>query len=228
MASGTSQFIVMGGGGFIMEPGNPLLDRYVVQQARTSKPKVCFIPTASGDSERYVAAFYQAYADLGAEPSHLPLFRRTPDVRSELLRQDIIYVGGGNTKSMLALWREWGVDLALKEALEAGILLAGISAGAICWFEQGVTDSYADSLVALDCLGWLKGSCCPHYDGESDRRPSYHGLLAEGRILPGFALDDGAAIHFKEGEIHNIVRSRPTANAYAVGLIDGRVEERPL
>jgi peptidase E len=223
-----SQFIVMGGGGFSMLPENLSLDRYILQQTQTTTPKICFISTASGDSDAYVTSFYRAYSKLDCEPSHLPLFRRTPEIRPLLLKQDVIYVGGGNTKSMLAVWRDWGLDLVLKEALENGILLSGISAGAICWFEQGVTDSYAENLEVLDCLGWLKGSCCPHYDGEPERRPSYHRMLAENRILPGFAIDDCAAIHFRRNEIHRVISAREGANVYRVRNVNGRVHEDVL
>ena len=118
---------------------------------------------------------------------------RTPELRDFVLEQDVIYVGGGNTRSMLAVWREWGLPELLREAWQAGSVLAGISAGALCWFEQGVTDSGADALYAIDGLGFLPGSCCPHYDGEADRRPGYRALLESGKIAPGLAIDDEAA-----------------------------------
>src|SRR5262245_43734347 len=127
-----------------MEPENLALDGYVLAPARVPQPAVAFLPSAGGDSANYVVRFYVAYQWLSCRPSHLSLFRRTPDVRSYLLAQDVIYVGGGNTKSMLAVWRDWALPEVLREAWESGIVLAGISAGAICWFEQGVTDSFAD------------------------------------------------------------------------------------
>ena len=143
-----------------------------------------FVPTASGEPDHYVASFYAAFLKLGCRPSVLTFFKRTPDLRSFLLDQDVIYVGGGNTKSLLALWRDWGVAEILREAWQSGIVLTGVSAGAICWFEQGLTDSFSDGLRPLDCLGFLPGSCCPHYDGEAQRRPSYHRLLAAGKSPP--------------------------------------------
>lgn len=228
MKARRSQIIAMGGGGFSVEPDNPVLERYVVRQADSAKPKVCFLGTATGDAVRYIADFYRAFAQFNCQRSHLPLFERTPDIRSLLLEQDVIYVGGGNTKSMLAVWKEWGIDIVLKEAWERGVILAGVSAGAICWFEQGLTDSFADQLVVLDCLGFLKGSCCPHYDGEAERRPSYHDLLSQNLIRPGYALDDGTAIHFVGGEIHRVIVSRPQARAYRVGLSNRGVEEEAL
>lgn len=211
-----------------MEPENLALDRYILAQARVPEPAVAFLPTASGDADSYIVRFYTAYLELSCRPSHLSFFRRTPDLRSYLLAQDVIYVGGGNTKSMLAVWREWALPEILREAWESGIVLAGISAGAICWFEQGVTDSYADQLRALDCLGFLPGSCCPHYDGEAERRPAFHRLLRDGEIAPGFAIDDGAAIHFINHDVHRVIASRREATAYRLRATDGAVQEEPI
>jgi dipeptidase E len=222
------QIIALGGGGFSMEPENLALDRYILSQARVPEPAVAFLPTASGDSDNYVVRFYTAYLGLPCHPSHLSFFRRTPDLRSYLLAQDVIYVGGGNTKSMLAVWREWSLPEILQEAWESGIVLAGISAGAICWFEQGVTDSFADRLRALDCLGFLPGSCCPHYSGEAERRPAYHRLLRNGELAPGFAIDDGAAVHFTDNQIHRVVASRQGATAYRVYMAGAEVREEPM
>jgi dipeptidase E len=222
------QIIALGGGGFLMEPDNPALDLYILSQARTTPPSVSFLGTASGDSDAYLVKFYSAFSGYDCSPSHLPLFRRTPRLRDYLLRQDIIYVGGGNTKSMLAVWRDWGLPQLLREAWEERVILAGVSAGAICWFQQGVTDSYADTLSVLEGLGLIKGSCCPHYDGEPERRPAYHEFLLKGDISPGVAIDDGAAIHLVEGALHRVVASRPEASAYRVSVKNGSVQEEPL
>uniref|UniRef100_A0A7C1JI27 Peptidase E n=1 Tax=Caldilinea aerophila TaxID=133453 RepID=A0A7C1JI27_9CHLR len=209
------QIIAMGGGGFSMEPENPALDEYVIRQCGKTTPKVCFLAQASGESLEYTLNFYRAFSQLGCRPTHLSLFAAPPaDARGILLSQDVIYVGGGNTKSMLALWEAWGVPAILREAYDRGIVLAGISAGAICWFEQGVTDSIAPQPDALTCLGFLSGSFCPHYDGEAMRRPAFHRLLAEGRIQPGYAADDGAAFHFIDGALHQVVASRPAARGW--------------
>lgn len=224
----TKQIIALGGGGFSMEPGNPLLDRYVLAQARTEEPAICFLPTASGDASTYIVNFYTAFAGMACTPSHLTLFGRTPDLRETLLHQDIIFVGGGNTKSMLAVWREWGLPAILREAWEAGIVLAGISAGAICWFEQGITDSGAGALAVLDCLGLLPGSCCPHFDGEAERRPAFRQFLTNGEIMPGYALDDGVAVHFVGDELHRLVASHPYARVYRVDRRGGELLEQPL
>ncbi len=211
------QIIALGGGGFSMEPDNPLLDVYILEQSKKEKPKICFIPTASGDADNYITRFYQFFNQHRCEPSHLSLFNPpTRDLESFILDKDIIYVGGGNTKNLLALWKEWGLDQILKKAWEQGILLAGISAGSICWFEEGVTDSFGDGLEKLTCLGFLKGSNCPHYDGETERRSAYQKLVQSGEIQGGIATDDGVAIHYIEHEVHTIVSSRPNAKAYKV------------
>lgn len=211
-----------------MEPDNLTLDRYILAQVRVPEPAVAFVPTASGDADAYIVRFYTAFSRLPCRPSHLALFRRTPDLRSYLLAQDVIYVGGGNTKSMLAVWREWGLPELLREAWASGIVLAGISAGAICWFEQGMTDSFVGQLRVLDDLGFLPGSCCPHYDGEVDLRPAYHQLLLNGEIAPSFALDDGAAIHFINTDVHRVVASRRGAKAYRVRATHSAVQEEPM
>lgn len=228
MSSTQQQIIALGGGGFSMEPLNPALDRYILSQANAARPSVCFLPTASGDASQYIINFYAAYTQFDCRPSHITLFARTPDLRSRLLNQDVIFVGGGNTKSMLAVWQTWDLPAILCEAWQAGVILAGISAGAICWFEQGTTDSAGHELTVLDCLGFLQGSCSPHYDSEPERRPAYHRFLREGSILPGLALDDGAAAHFIGSERRRVVTSRPTAGAYALSLESGEVVETRL
>jgi peptidase E len=129
---------------------------------------------------------------------------------------------------MLGVWREWGLPEILREACEAGVILAGISAGAICWFEQGLTDAHAGDLRPLQCLGFLPGSCVPHYDGEAARRPTYHRLLKTGEMRPGLAIEDGAAVHFVDGGVHRVVASRPGATAYQVRVRNGAVEEEAL
>lgn len=218
------QIIAMGGGGFSMEPDNPLLDRYILQQANKLQPKICFVPTASGDADRYIENFYDFFNEQPCTPSHLSLFKPpTRELERFVLEQDIIYVGGGNTKNLLVLWKEWGLDVILKKAWEQGIVLAGLSAGSICWFEEGVTDSYGDKLEPLQALGFLKGSHCPHYDGEAARRPAYQKFIDQGLLQEGIAVDDGAAVHYIGQEIRRIVSSRPEAKAYWVSR--GKEEE---
>jgi peptidase E len=223
------QIIALGGGGFSMEPENLILDRYILEQSGADRPKVCFLPTASGDAHEYIVRFYAAFTTLDCQPSHLTLFHPgAADLEEFLLEKDILYVGGGNTRSMLAIWREWGVTEILRKAWNRGKLLAGLSAGAICWFEQGVTDSVPGRLSKMDCLGYLAGSCCPHFDGEGERRPTFHRLLSGDQILPGYGIDDGAALHFEGVELQRVVCSRPQAKAYSLRNDAGGVVEQAL
>jgi len=223
------QIIALGGGGFSMEPDNLALDQYILDQTPVERPKVCFLGQASAENENYLIRFYRAFASLGTYASHLSLFQpHTADIEDYILSQDIIYVGGGNTKSMLALWREWHLDTILHKALENGVILTGISAGSICWFEGGTTDSIPGKLSVLPCLGFLKGSCSPHYDGEAERRPALHGFVASGEILSAVAFDDGVAGHYIDGKLHAVVSSRPTAKGYTVETINGEVVEKEL
>jgi dipeptidase E len=219
------QIIAMGGGGFSMEPDNPALDLYVLSQARMRNPSICFLATATGDADGYVEKFYDAFRAHRCRPTHVPLFRRTPDLKHVLLNQDVIYVGGGNTKSMLAVWREWDVPRLLRRAWNAGTVLAGISAGAICWFKTGMTDSWGDRLTGLPCLGFLPGTCCPHFDGEPERRPALHRLVADGSVSKALALDDGAAAHFVGRRLSRIVVSRSRARGYEVRRHGSRSKE---
>jgi dipeptidase E len=228
MTTRPRQIIPIGGGGFYRDPDNLELEKYIIRQAVDENPRVAFVPTASGEPDHYVSSFYSAFLKLGCRPSVLTFFKRTPEIRSFLLNQDVIYVGGGNTKSLLAVWRDWHVTEILREAWESGIVLTGVSAGAICWFEQGLTDSFSDGLWPLDCLGFLPGSCCPHYDGEVQRRPSYHRLLASGEISAGIAIEDWTGVHFKENEIYRVVTSKRGARAYSLRAVHGSVQEVPL
>ncbi len=227
--------VAMGGGGFSMEPENPLLDDYVLSLAPRSPARVCFVPTASGDAAPYVAKFYRALSarcratDLTLFDS--PTFPRRPP-RSDLLEeyvaeQDVIYVGGGNTLHLLAIWRAHGLDTLLRDAWMRGAVLCGVSAGMICWFQKSMTDSFGGVAPLHDGLGFLAGSACPHYDGEPLRRPSFHRAIAEG--LPGgYAADDGAAVHFAGRTLVGAVSSRPNARAYRVELRNSSVHEEAL
>jgi peptidase E len=206
-------------GGMALPPDldNLLLIDYFLKQTRRRRPRVCYIGAASGDAETGRLRFYAGFSRFSCLPTHLTLFARTPrDLESVVLGQDAIFVGGGNTRSMLALWREWGLDALLRAAWEAGVVLGGSSAGSICWFEQGITDSVAGPLTPLDCLGLLPGSNCPHYDSEPLRRPTFRRLVASGRLLNGVAADDGAALHYVDGKLLRAVASRPHARAWRV------------
>jgi dipeptidase E len=224
------QIIAMGGGGFSMEPENLSLDRFVLSAAAVPLPKVCFVGTASGDAQIYSDKFYAAFRTLPCEPSDLSLFNPpTADLRSFVLEKDVIYVGGGNTRNLLVLWREWGLDSILREAWLSGIVMAGISAGSICWFQQGLSDSVIPGdLAPLECLGLLPGSNCPHYDGEPERHPAYHRFIQESKLDAGYAADDGAALHFIGRELKSVVSSREAAKAYSVRRSGAEVEESAL
>lgn len=223
------QIVAMGGGGFSMEPDNPLLDQYILDLVNKEKPQVCFVPTASGDSDRYIVRFYSAFSKFACIPSHLSLFNLpTANLRAFVLEKDIIYVGGGNTKSLIALWQEWGLDKIFREAWEKGIILCGLSAGSLCWFEAGVSDYVTGKLNSLQCLGFLKGSHCPHFDGEPERKPAYHRLLSEGLLDAGYAADDGVGLHFVGDHLEKIVSSRPNARAYRLEKFGEAIEETPL
>jgi len=219
--------VALGGGGFSLET-SPVLDDYILGLTGRDKPKICFVPTASGDNDNYIVRFYKRFTGGSTEPTHLELFRRTVvDISEFLASQDVIYVGGGNSANMLAAWRIHGVDVALKRALAEGIVLAGVSAGSLCWFEWGVTDSFGPTLGRVEGLGILKGSNCPHYDGDPLRRPAYHAFVTAG-MPAGFANDDGAALHFVNGSLHRVVASRANARAYLVELEHGVVRETPI
>ena len=219
------QIFAMGGGGFSMEPDNPILDDYLLSLCKRRKPRVCFIPTASGDSPDYIEKFHAAFKGKRADASHLPLFRREEtDLGAFLLKQDIIYVGGGNTANMLAVWRVHGVDRILRSAWRRGVVLAGVSAGMICWFEGGLTDSFGPLAALPDGLGLLPGTACPHYDGEINRRPAYQGFVSKG-FPAGLAADDGAAFHFIGRRLTRCVSSRRSAKTFKVQLLKGKVVE---
>ena len=204
-----------------MEPDNPLLDDHVLDLARAARgrrrPRICFIATASGDSPGYIADFYAAFARR-TEASHLALFNRTvDDIDRLLMHQDVIYVGGGNTENMMAVWRVHGVDRALRRAWESGVVMAGLSAGSLCWFETGTTDSFGAGLAILSGgLGLLPGSHVPHYDGEPTRRRHYQRLVTDGAVPPGYAADDGAALVFHGTDLAEVVTSRREAHGYRV------------
>jgi peptidase E len=222
------QLVLLGGGGFSQEK-NRALDRHFLAQTGKKRPRVLFIGTASGDAESYRYKFYEAMAELPCRATHLSLFAPpSADLASFVDRHDAIFVGGGNTRSLLALWREWGLDASLRRAYRRGTVIGGVSAGMIAWFDWGVTDSIPGALTPLACLGWLPGSACPHYDSETERRPTYQRLVESGAIPGGFAVDDGVALHFVDGALHDIVSARPSARAYLVERIGRRVRETPI
>jgi dipeptidase E len=223
------QIIAMGGGGFSMEPENPLLDDYVLAQSRRQRPRICFMSCASGGAASYVERFYTAFSRKRCEPTHLSMFvTPPPDVAGIISKQHIFYVGGGSTRNLLLIWREWGIDRLLRRAWQSGAIMCGLSAGSLCWFESGVSDSFGPELAPVQALGWLRGSHCPHFDGEAARRPAYHDMIGRGVLPSGYAADDGAALHFVGRRLHRVVSSRPNARAYRVDRRGPTARERAL
>jgi len=218
-------------GGASLEPGSTdgPLHQYLLDLTGESRPRICFLGTASGDDPGSAANFFAWFARR-AEATQLGLFdRRVGDIRELLLDQDIVYVGGGNTANMLAIWRTHGVDVALEAAWKAGVILAGPSAGAVCWFEGGTTDSFGPEIGALrDGLRFLRGSFCPHYDSESLRRPRYHELIANGKLPAGYAADDGVGILFSGNQLAEVVAAMPESRAFRVEKSRGGIEETSL
>ena len=208
------KLFVMGGGGFAMEPDNLLLDKYILSLSVKKNPKICFIGTASGDSERYINQFQDAYRTLDCDYTYLSLFKPpTRDLRDFIFNQDIIHIGGGNTKNLLCLWREWKLDSILIDAYKKGIVMTGMSAGMMCWFEDSITDSFGGALEKIECLGILKGSACPHFDGEENRRPTLIKFIKDGILNGGIALDDGVGALYIDEELIECVSSSKNKNA---------------
>ncbi|MBY0550624.1 MAG: peptidase E [Candidatus Obscuribacterales bacterium] len=216
--------IVAMGGGFT----NPLVLDYVLTLSGKPNPKLLFINTATGDSADSLLRNYTKVAALKCTPAHLALFARTPpDLEALIFSQDVIFVGGGNTKSMLAVWREYGLDHILKEAWKRGIVLSGSSAGGICWFESCCTDSFAEAYTALPALGFLKGSCCPHYDGEPGRPETFHGLIEAGLLGDGYAVDEGVGLHFVNRKLVEVVTAKAGSTAYRVKRKGSKILDKP-
>ncbi len=220
------QIVAFGGGGFSMESGNPLLDDYVLGLSQAKRPKVCFLPSASGDADHYIVRFYRAFSADRCEASHISLFRREQgpeDLRAHLLAQDLIYVGGGSVVSLLGVWRAHGIDAILRDAWERGVVLCGLSAGSLCWFSDAVT-GFHGAPRGVEGLGLLPFSNCVHYERDSRRRNAYHDFLRAG-MRSGYAAEDGVALHFAGTELHRVVASRPEARGYRLDTVGERVVE---
>lgn len=212
-----------------MEPNNPLLDDYVLSLARSDRPKVCFIPTASGDADHYVVRFYRTFCESDCESSHVSLFRRNVgvrDIEQHLLSRDVIYVGGGSVLSLLGAWQAHGLDKIIRRAWEAGAILCGGSAGSLCWFDSGVT-AFHGAPQRFEGLGFLPWSNCVHYDAEPERDGAYRGMLLDG-MPQGYAAEDGTALHFTGSRLSRVVSSRPAARAHRMRAVGGKVERRTL
>src|SRR5438132_4115241 len=232
MRAKTPQIVALGGGGFSMERDCSLLDDYVLSLIERPRPRVCFLPTASGDADHYVVRFYRRFSAT-CEASHVSLFRRDQGVggvetelAAHLLAQDLIYVGGGNVVSMLGAWQAHDLDEVLRRAWLRGVVLCGPSAGSLCWFSEALS-AFHGPPRAVRGLGLLPFSNCVHYDAEPARRGQYHRLVGEG-MLQGFAAEDGVALHFRRTRLKAVVSARPHARAYRVERTPAGVRETPL
>jgi dipeptidase E len=204
--------ILMGAGGYTLEPESEVLDRVFLSYIHKPRPHICLLPTASGDRQETIDQFHAKFQEYGAQTSHISLFMpEIDDIDEYLLKADGIYITGGNTKSMLALWREWSVDNALIKAYEANIPIAGISAGALCFYEEGLTDSLSTGYCKIRGLGIIKGSFCPHYYSGTQRASSYENAISSGDLKAGIGLGDGVALTYEEGVLTQIVKSRNSA-----------------
>ncbi len=232
MRSKDAQIVAFGGGGFSMEKDSSLLDDYVLSLTDAARPRVCFLPTASGDADHYVVRFYRRFSP-SCDASHVSLFRRDQgtggvedDLATHLLAQDLIYVGGGNVVSMLGAWRAHGLDAILRKAWRHGIVLCGPSAGSLCWFAQALS-AFHGAPRGVRGLGLLPYSNCVHYDAEPARRAEYHRFVGDG-MRPGFAVEDGVALHFRGTRLEHAVSSRADGRAYLVEPAEGGVSETRL
>ena len=224
----TRNIIAIGGGGFGRNPNKPIIEDYIINLSDKKKPIVTFFPTASAEDSGYIVNFYTAFSKLNCKAQHISLFKKTPDLEIIINKSDIIYIGGGNTKSMLAVFREWNLDQLIFDAYKKGKILAGVSAGAICWFDKGITDSWAGGLKILDCMGILKENCCPHYDGEANRRPSVEKFLKMKEINHCLCIEDGAAIHYQNDKLKSAISFYKNKNVYQVTYKKDKLIEIPL
>jgi dipeptidase E len=224
---GAMRKILIAGGGF----GTPFI-RYMAELTGKPRPKLLFLPTASADSATSTLAWYRSCAPLNVEPSDQLSFiastRQDRTWEEVLLSVDGIVCSGGNTLNQQAIWKAHGIDLVLRQAWDRGIVLGGASAGSLCWFEEGTTDSRPKELSVVQGLGFLKGSHSPHYDAEKDRRPLYQKLIAAGELKPGYACDNNAGLYFQDNEVKRVVSSRAGAKVYYVSAVNGKAVERVL
>lgn len=225
------QIIALGGGGFSDEPDNHLLDEYILKTSGKPEPKILFLPTAGGDSKDYITKFYKVYNKLSCVPIHLELTNTGltyPEIESLIMAQDIIFTGGGSTKFLISVWKEKGIDKILTAAWKNGIVLSGMSAGAICWFKDGFTNPKDDIFEHLECLGFLKGSFCPHYSSAEGLKEIYSRMIINKELSGGYGVDDGVALHFTGRKLYKIISSRPDAKANKVVKRFGKIKIEQL
>ena len=223
--------VAIGGGGLAAVGERRPMVEFLLGLARRPHPRICVVSTATGDNPAGPLSFYDAMRGLDCVPSHLDLFPmpNVPDVHAHLLAQDVVYVGGGSVANLLAVWRTHGLDEILRAAWEAGIVLSGTSAGSLCWFEGGTTDSFGPDLQPVtNGLAFIPASNTPHYDSEAQRRPLYQGLVGNGTLSPGWAADDTVGLHFTGIEFAEAVSYDPKARAWRVDVVDGAAVEHPI
>jgi len=205
---------------------------YIQKLTNKDDPKICLIPTATGDDDRSMVSWFEACEGLAIRPyvmrSFISSYTTSQSFEDTIMEMDAIMIGGGNTLNMLAIWKAQGIDLALRKAYEAGILMTGASAGSLCWFKDGTTDSRPKELSKIECLGWIQYSHCPHYDKESFRRPVYHQLIKSGELLPGYACDNDSGLLFENENLIKCVSTKKDSNSYFVELKNGVIDEREL
>ena len=224
----TKHIVAIGGGGFGRNKSSYLIEKYILNLSEKNSPKICFIPTATGDNDSYIVRFYSVYTRLNCIPTHIEFFKRTSNIKNHIMEQDVVFVGGGNTKSMLAIWNDWGLNLLLKDAYNEGVIMSGVSAGAICWFTSGITDSWENELNILPCLDFINGTCCPHYDEEPARIPYVKKILLEEKINHCISIEGGSAMHFIDGKPFKNVCFKNNTNSYNVFLDNEDIVENPF
>ena len=217
------QIIAIGGGGFGRNSDANHIEQYILDQSKKSRPNILFIPTASAEPPEYIDNFYKVFEKLNCVPRHLSLFKRTPDLDKLFNQQDIFYVGGGNTKSMLAVWKEWNIDKFLKREYKNEKVMSGVSAGAICWFNKGVTDSWEKNLRLLNCLNFINDACCPHYDEEPEREPSTLNFISNKEIESIYCIEGGSALHFKNEVAYKNIQFIKNKNSYYLKNLDNKL-----
>lgn len=220
--------IFASGGQYLLGPGTDrLLLKYMISLVGKKDPTICFLPTAQADAAQAIVNWYESMNELPCRPKHMRLINNSTNLKefeAQLLAMDAIFVGGGNTLNMLAIWKAQGVDKVLRKAWENGVLLTGESAGMICWYEQGVSDSRPGELSVIEGLGWLKGGACPHYH-HKNRQPSCHKLLLSGELKDGVCCDEGVALLYEGEKLTRAVAAIPRTAAYLIRKVDGKVVE---
>ncbi|HJY63587.1 MAG TPA: Type 1 glutamine amidotransferase-like domain-containing protein [Ignavibacteria bacterium] len=227
----SGQIIALGGGGFSDSPDNLLLDEYIILQTNKSKPKILFLPTAGGDHPDYTAKFYRTYRKLNCKPSHLELSRKAipyKKLEQMVMSSDAVFTGGGSPRFLMQVWRKYGLDKIIKRAWKEGIVLSGMSAGAICWYEDGFKNPAPDVWRRIKCLGFLEGSFCPHYDKRGELRKAYRKMISTGELAGGYGVQDGVALHYIGTELKYVVSSVHGSMAFHVRKSGFRVTEKEL